>query len=101
MDDCSLPGAKCNGRYKCPRCQQKMDVLEAQARGDDYDGGYGSLGGRGVYYDHNSDGSTNVFPDGQPRGHHRQFPHDKIIIEGNGDVGYFREDGDTTMNSRT
>ena len=58
------------------------------------------MNGRGMHHDSNRDGSTNIFPDGMPSGSHHDSPHDKLIVERDGEVGYFREDGETTMDSR-
>ena len=65
-----------------------------------YDGGYGTMGSQSVYYDSNEDGSTNVFPDGMPSERHTESEHDKLIVEKDGEVTYFRENGETTMDSR-
>lgn len=76
------------------------DCGECSRRYIQSDSGYGTVDGRSAYYDSNADGSTNIFPDGVPRGSHHQFPHDKMIVEQDGEVGYLRENGETTMDSR-
>lgn len=125
MSKCSNP-ARCDGyQWLCGRCRRAFPTLARQydarkqeqresrrnrnnSRGNRrstesnsaVDAGYGQIGNDSMYYDTNPDGSTNIFPDGQPRGQHTDFPHDKMIVEKDGEVTYYREDGEPTMDSR-
>lgn len=58
--------------------------------------GYGYIDGKPMYYEQEGD-HLQIFPNGIPRGHHTQMPHDHITADGPG-VTYMRE-GDELINN--
>lgn len=62
----------------------------------DYDGGNGLIGGQPMYWDTNSDGTTNIFPGGMPG----VQPHDHIVVNQDGGVEYMRSGGEVVNDYR-
>ncbi len=115
MAGCRNP-KKCDGiHYICGYCRLAYPNLAAQydarkreqqqggggrrRRNNNGNGAYGTMGSRSMYYEEKPDGSTDIFPDGMPRGHHDDFPHDHIVVDTDGDVGFTRIDGEVTMDN--
>jgi len=61
--------------------------------------GYGMMNGRPMYYEQHPDG-THIFPDGMPRGHHSNFPHDHMFVNPDGGVEYMRQGNQVVNNYR-
>lgn len=50
-----------------------------------------------MYYEQDDD-RLDIFPQGVPRGHHRQFPHDHIVAQGE-NVTYMRVGDQVVVNN--
>lgn len=60
--------------------------------------GWGTMDGHPVYYEQSPDGQLTLFPEGLPRGQHDQMPHEKMIVNPDGGVEYWRRHDGTIIN---
>jgi hypothetical protein len=51
-----------------------------------------------MYYEKDGD-RLDIFPQGMPRGHHSQFPHDHTVVQGE-NVTYMRVDDHVIVDDR-
>jgi hypothetical protein len=66
----------------------------------EYDSGNGYVDGKPATWDTNADGSTNIFPGSLPRDHHKNMPHDHIVVNQDGGVEFMRENGEVVNDNR-
>ena len=93
--------ARGRGPRKCRRCgYYGCECAPMVARTGGGNGAYGTMGSQSMYYEERPNGSTDIFPDGMPRGSHEDFPHDHIVMDSSGDVTFARFGGEITMDDR-